>query len=326
MQKRKSLVALGSAAVLAALCCSQALAQAWPNRPIKMLVGFPPGGSTDLAARVLATRLSQQLGQPVVVENRAGASGNLAAEATARAPADGYTLMMAATSFAAAPAFTEKLAWDPVKDFTAIALVATVPIVAVTHPGVPVRTPAELVAYSKANPGKMNLASPGATTLTRLSGEQFKQVAGLDWVTVHYKGGAPAMQDMLAGTAQVMFANISDVLPQIKAGKLNAIAVTTPQRSAMVPEVPTLAESGYPSFAFSTWQAVVAPPGLPNDIRDRLNAEIRKAMALPETKAQFLGFGTDATASSPQELATLLAEEVAKIRRIAQSVGATNQN
>jgi tripartite-type tricarboxylate transporter receptor subunit TctC len=236
--------------------------------------------------------------------------------------ANGYTLLMAATSFATAPAFFKDLGWDPVKSFTPVSLVATVPILAVTGPSVPVKTPQELIAYSRANPGKLNLASPGATTLTRLSGEMFKQVAGLDWMTVHYKGGAPAVQDMLGGSAHVMFANISDVISHVKAGKLTEIAVTTPKRSAIVPEVPTLAESGFPKFSFSTWQAVVGPAGLPRDAMQRLNAEIVAAMALPEMKARFLSFGTDAATSTPQELGQFLAEETAKIAAIAKSVGA----
>ncbi|MDQ6638744.1 MAG: tripartite tricarboxylate transporter substrate binding protein [Pseudomonadota bacterium] len=294
--------------------------QSYPSRPIKMIVGFPPGGSTDLAARVLAARLGQTLGQTVFVENKAGASGNIASESVAHAPADGYTLMMAATSFAAAPAFFDKLSWDPLKDFTPVGLVATVPILVVTSASLPVKTVAELVAYSKANPGKLNLASPGATTLTRLSGEMFKQVAGLDWVTINYKGGAPAMQDMLAGSSHVMFANISDVIAQVRAGKLNAIAVTTAKRSALVPDVPTLAESGYPDFAFATWQAVVGPPGMPRDVVDRLNAEIRAAMATADVQSRFATFATDPATSSPEELSRMLASEVAKIKRIARSV------
>ena len=318
-------VLTGAVAALLLALAGPAAAQgsSYPNKPLKMLVGFPPGGSTDLAARVLAAKLSQSLGQVVVVENRAGASGNIAAEAVAHAAPDGYTLMMAATSFAAAPAFFDKLGWDPLKDFTPIALVATVPILVVTSPSVPIKSLADLVSYSKANPGKLNLASPGATTLTRLSGEMFKQVAGLDWVTVNYKGGAPAMQDMLAGLSHVMFANISDVLPQVKAGKLTPIAVTTPNRSAVVPDVPTLAESGYPGFSFATWQAVVGPPGLPREIVERLNTEIRNAMATADSQAQFLSFGTDAATSTPDELSRLLASEVAKIKRIAQSVDTT---
>jgi len=310
-------------AVFLLVAAAAAQAQNWPERPIKLLVGFPPGGSTDLAARALGERLSATLGQPIVVENKPGASGNIAAEQVARSAPDGYTLFMAATSFATAPAFFDKLPWDPVKDFAPISLVATVPIIAVVHPSVPAKTPKELIAYSKANPGKLNMASPGATTLTRLSGEMFKQVAGIDWVTVHYKGGAPAMQDLLGGTAQIMFANISDVISQVKAGKLTAIAVTTPKRSAVVPDVPTLAESGYPDFSFATWQAVVGPAGLPREIVQRLNAEIVRAMAAQQMKERFLSFGTDAETSTPEALGALLAQEVAKIKKIATSVGAT---
>ena len=311
---------------LAALSSAGALAQTWPNKPIKLLVGFPPGGSTDVAARILAAKLSQSLGETVIVDNRAGASGNLAAEAVARAEPDGYTLMMVATSFAAAPAFFDKLSWDPTKDFTPVSLVATVPILAVTTPGLGVKSVADLVAYAKAHPGKLNMASPGPTTLTRLSGELFKQTANIDWVTVHYKGGAPAMNDMLAGTTQVMFANISDVLAQVRAGKLDAIAVATPKRSALAPEIPTFAESGYPDFVFQTWQAVVGPAGLPPAVVTKLNTAIRDAMAQPDTRRQFQNLGTDVATGTPAELGALLASEVDKIKRVAKSVGATNTN
>jgi tripartite-type tricarboxylate transporter receptor subunit TctC len=310
-------------AACAALAASPAGAQAYPNRPVKMLVGFPPGGSTDLAARLLAAKLSQSLGQPFIVENRSGASGNIASDVVAHSAPDGHTLMMAATSFAAAPAFFDKLGWDPVKDFTPVALVATVPIIVVVNPSVGVKTLADLVKYSKEHPGKLNMASPGPTTLVRLSGEQFKQAAKVDWLTVHYKGGAPAMQDMLAGTAQVMFANISDVIAQVQGGKLIALAVTTAKRSAIVPDVPTVVEAGYPGFSFSTWQAVVGPAGMPPEVVARLNGEIRKIMAVPEMKAQFLALGTDAATSTPEELGAMLVEEVDKIKRVAKSVGAT---
>ncbi len=325
LPRRRHLL-LAAVALSSALATPMAGAQDYPNRPIRLVVGFPPGGSTDLAARVLAERLTAALGQTVLVDNRAGASGNIAASGIARAEPDGYTLLMAATSFAAAPAFADKLDWDPLKDFTPIGLVATVPIMVVTGPTMPARTVAELVAYSKANPGKVNMASPGATTLTRLSGEKFKQAAGLDWVTVHYKGGAPAMTDMLAGIGHVMFANISDVLAQVQAGKLKAVAVTTATRSAMAPDVPTLAESGYPGFSFSTWQGVVGPAGMPPAIVARLNSEIRKMMAADDVKARFLSFGTEAAPSSPEAFGRLLAEEVEKIRTIARAVGATPTN
>ena len=323
MHRRLLAAAFGAAALgLAAPAFAQA---PWPDRPVRMIVGFPPGGSTDLAARILAARLTPVLGQPVIVENRVGAAGNIAHEQVARAAPDGYTLLMAATSFAAAPAFFDNLTWDPVRDYTPVSLVATVPIIVVTTPGLGVKSLKDLVAYSKANPGKVNMASPGATTLTRLSGEQFRQVAGLDWVTVHYKGGAPAMQDMLAGRAHVMFANISDVIQQVKAGKLDAVAVATPKRTPIAPDVPTVAESGVPGFSFSTWQAVVGPAGMPPAVVQKLNAEIRRIMAQPDVQAQFAQLGTDASTGTPEDLRTLLAEEVDKIKKVAKAVGAKNE-
>jgi len=323
MHRRTFAAALGTVAFAIA---APAFAQSnWPERPVRLIVGFPPGGSTDLAARILANRLSQSLGQPVVVENRVGAAGNIAHEQVARAAPDGYTLLMAATSFAAAPAFFENLSWDPVKDFTPVSLVATVPIIVVTTPGLGLKSLRDLVAYSKANPGKVNMASPGATTLTRLSGEQFKQVAGLDWLTVHYKGGAPAMQDLLAGRAHVMFANISDVIQQVKGGKLDALAVATPRRTPIAPDVPTVAESGVPGFSFSTWQAVVGPAGMPPAVVQKLNGEIRRIMAQPDVQAQFAQLGTDAATGTPEELRTLVAAEVDKIKQVAKAVGAKNE-
>jgi len=287
-----------------------------------MVVAFPPGGSTDLSARALGEKLSAALGQPFVIENKPGASGNIGAESVAKSAPDGYTLLMAATSFATAPAFFPQLGWDPVRDFAPVSMVATVPIILVVHPSVAASNARELIAYAKANPGKLNIASPGAATLARLTGELFKQAAGIDLVLVHYKGGPPAVADLLGGQSQVMFANISDVITQVKAGKLRALAVTTAKRSAIAPELPTLAESALPGFEVSTWQAVVAPAGTAREIVQRLNAAIVKAMALPDIREKFLSFGTDAASSTPEELGRFLAAEVAKIGKIAKDVGA----
>jgi tripartite-type tricarboxylate transporter receptor subunit TctC len=299
-------------------------AQGYPAKPVRMIVAFPPGGSTDLAARALGEKLAAALGQPFVIENKPGASGNIGAESVAKSAPDGYMLFMAATSFATAPAFFPQLGWDPVRDFAPVSMVATVPIILVVNPVVPASNPRELIAYAKANPGKLNIASPGAATLARLTGELFKQAAGIDLVIVHYKGGPPAVTDLLGGQAQAMFANISDVITQVKAGKLRALAVTTARRSAIAPELPTLAESALPGFEVSTWQAVLAPAGTPREIVLRLNSEIVKAMSLPEMKEKFLSFGTDAATSTPEELGRFLAAEVAKIGRIAKEVGAKN--
>lgn len=310
------------AAALAIAIAPLAGAQSYPVKPIRMVVAFPPGGSTDLAARALGEKLAAALGQSVVVDNKPGASGNIGADFVAKSAPDGHTLLMAATSFATAPAFFPKLGWDPVKDFAPVSMVATVPIIVVVNPSLPVYNTRDLIAYSKANPGKLNLASPGAATLTRLSGEMFKQAAGVDWVTVHYKGGPPAVADLLGGQAHVMFANISDVITMVKAGRLRALAVTTARRSAVAPELPTLAESALPGFEASTWQAVFAPAGTSREIVQRLNAEIVKAMAIPEMKEKFLSFGTDAATGTPEELGRFLASEVSKITKIAKDVGA----
>lgn len=322
---RRRLLVTAMGLGLAAGCwlgAGAALAQGYPERPIRLIVAFPPGGSTDMAARVLGEKLGESLGQPVIVENKPGASGNIGADAVARAQPDGYTLLMAATSFATSPAFFPTLSWSPTKDFAPVSMVASVPIVVVVNAELPVKSIDELISYAKQNPGKLNMASPGAATLTRLSGEMFKLKAGIEWTTVHYKGGVPAVQDMLGGVAQVMFANASDVMAYVKAGRLRALAVTTAKRSDTVPGLPTVAESGLPGFDVATWQAVVAPAGTPPAVIQRLNAEIVKAMALPEVKQKFLAIGTDAAVSTPEELGRFLQSEVIAIDKIVKQVGA----
>jgi tripartite-type tricarboxylate transporter receptor subunit TctC len=229
---------------------------------------------------------------------------------------------MAATSFATSPAFFPNLSWSPTKDFAPVSMVASVPIIVTVNPDLPVRSIAELIDYSRKHPNKLNLASPGAATLTRISGEMFKLQAGVDWTTVHYKGGVPAVQDMLAGVAQVMFANASDVMAYVKAGRLRALAVTTAKRSQVVPDLPTVAESGLPGFDVSTWQAVVAPAGTPAPVVKRLHAEIARIMALAEVKEKFQGFGTDVAFANPEELGRFLQREVNSIDAVVKKVGA----
>jgi tripartite-type tricarboxylate transporter receptor subunit TctC len=241
---------------------------------------------------------------------------------TSRAEPDGYTLLMAATSFATSPAFYPTLSWNPVKDFAPVSMVATVPIILVVNPALPVKDTRQLIDYAKQNPGKLNMASPGAATLTRLSGEMFKLKAGLDWTTVHYKGGPPAVQDMIGGVSQVMFATASDVMAHVRSGKLRALAVTTAKRSEIVPDLPTIDESGLAGFDVSTWQAVFAPAGTPQPVIDRLNAEIVKIVATPEVRQKFLGLGTDAASSTPAELGKFIAAEVTAIDKIVKQVGA----
>jgi tripartite-type tricarboxylate transporter receptor subunit TctC len=229
---------------------------------------------------------------------------------------------MAATSFATSPAFFPNLSWSPSKDFAPVSMVATVPIVVVVNNDLPVKSVAELIEHARRNPGKLNMASPGAATLTRLSGEMFKLKAGVDWTTVHYKGGVPAVQDMLGGVAQVMFANASDVMSYVRAGRLRALAVTSAKRSEVLPDLPTVAEGGLAGFDVSTWQAVLAPAGTPASIVERLNREIGRIMGNPEVRQKFHGFGTDVLVSSPEELGRFLEKEVGTIADIVRQVGA----
>jgi tripartite-type tricarboxylate transporter receptor subunit TctC len=320
-QRRRLLIGAGALGVAATAGIMPAAAAEWPERPIRLVVAFPPGGSTDMAARVLAERLSDALKQPVIVENKPGASGNIGAELVARAQPDGYTLLMAATSFATAPAFFPNLSWSPTRDFAPVSMVASVPIIVAVNPDLPVKSIAELISHSRQNPGKLIMASPGAATLTRLSGEMFRMQSGIEWTTVHYKGGVPAVQDMLSGIAHVMFANASDVMAYVKAGRLRALAVTTANRSEVVPDLPTVAESGLPGFDVSTWQAVVAPAATPAPIVERLHAEIARIMAQPAVKDKFHSFGTDVAFATPQELGKFLEAEVRKIGAIAEKVG-----
>jgi tripartite-type tricarboxylate transporter receptor subunit TctC len=320
-QRRRLLIGAGALGVAATAGIMPAAAAEWPERPIRLVVAFPPGGSTDMAARVLAERLGDALKQPVIVENKPGASGNIGAELVARAQPDGYTLLMAATSFATAPAFFPNLSWSPTRDFAPVSMVASVPIIVAVNPDLPVKSIAELISHSRQNPGKLIMASPGAATLTRLSGEMFRMQSGIEWTTVHYKGGVPAVQDMLSGIAHVMFANASDVMAYVKAGRLRALAVTTANRSEVVPDLPTVAESGLPGFDVSTWQAVVAPAATPAPIVERLHAEIARIMAQPAVKDKFHSFGTDVAFATPQELGKFLEAEVRKIGAIAEKVG-----
>jgi tripartite-type tricarboxylate transporter receptor subunit TctC len=320
--RRGVLRAVAAATGAAGLAAAGPARAAWPEKTVRLVVAFPPGGSTDLAARVLAERLSASLGQPVIVENKPGASGNIGAEMVARAAPDGYTLLMAATSFATSPAFFPQLPWHPTRDFAPISMVATVPILVTINPSLPVSDIGGLIDYAKKNPGKLNMASPGAATLTRLSGEMFRLKAGIDWTTVHYKGGPPAVQDLIGGTAQVMFANASDVMAHVKSGRLRALAVTTAKRSATVPDLPTVAEGGLAGFDVATWQAVLAPAGTPPAIVERLNAEIVRIMAQPDVRQKFLEIGTDAVTGTPAELGRFIDSEVAAIGQIVKQVGA----
>jgi tripartite-type tricarboxylate transporter receptor subunit TctC len=263
----------------------------YPNRPIKMLVGFGAGGGTDIVARIVAQKMSESFGQSVVVENRTGASGMIAAADVAKSEPDGYTLMMGSqTTYAVAPNLYRKVTLDPVKDFAGVALTGASPLVLVVNPSFPAQTVAEVIAMAKASPGKINFGTGGAGTTPHMTAELFQHVAGIKMTHIAYRGEAPAINDLVAGQIPVMFANLSAVMGQIKSGTLRAIAVTGAERSPSAPDIPTVAET-LPGFAAETWFGIVAPAGTPSDIILKLNAAARQALAAPDTKQRFADLG-----------------------------------
>jgi tripartite-type tricarboxylate transporter receptor subunit TctC len=308
--------------VLASLAAF-AHAQAWPSKPIKYVVPFAPGGTTDILARTVGEKLALALGQPVVIENKPGAGGGVGAEFTAKAAPDGYTIMGGTISTHAINAsLYDKLPYDPVKDFVAITLIARVPNMLVVNPSVPAGSVKELIALLKANPNKYTFASSGNGTSQHLSGELFKSMAGVEMQHIPYKGSPPALQDVVGGQVTMTFDNITTAWPLAKAGKLRALAVTTATRSAIAPEVPTLAESGLPGFEVGSWQGVFAPAGTPPAIVRRLNVEIVKILNLPDVKERLVGLGAEPVGNSSEEFSAMVKGEVVKWADVVKKSGA----
>jgi len=298
--------------ILLALFSTTLLAQEpYPSRPIRFILPFPPGGPTDILGRLISDRLSAQLGQPVVTENRGGAGGNVGAEAAAKSSPDGYTIVLVAPSLAISPTLYAKLNYDPVKDLAPISLVATVPNVVVTQIAHPA-TLREFIAAAKAKPGAMNFGSGGSGTSNHLAGELFNILAGTKLTHVPYKGVNLAMQDVLAGRIDLVVIGVPAAAPHVKSGKLRALAVIAPQRLPALPEVPTVAEAGLPGFEVTTWYGILAPAGTPPPIVARLNAELVKAMHSPEMKERLAGIGTDPVTNTPEEFAAYIQAEIAK--------------
>jgi tripartite-type tricarboxylate transporter receptor subunit TctC len=311
-----------SAAALAAFAFAQAPA-AYPTKPIRLVVPFPPGGATDILAREVAKHLTDAWGQSVVVDNRPGAGGNIGSELVAKAAPDGYTLEMGTVGTHAINAsLYSKMPYDHIKDFVPVILVAGVPNVLEVNPSVPVNSVQELIAYAKANPGKLNFASSGAGTSIHLSGELFKVMAGVQMTHVPYKGSAPALADLLGGQVQLMFDNLPPSLPQIKAGKLRALAVTSATRAPALPDVPTVAEAGLPGFEASSWFGVLAPAGTPPAIVMKLNAEIAKWLASPEAKEKLASVGANIAGGTPEDFARHIQAETAKWAKVVKESGA----
>ena len=292
-------------------------AQGFPNRPLREIVPFPPGGGVDIVTRIVAAKWSEVLGQQIVVDNRSGAGGTVGADMAAKATPDGYTLLTCqVASHGVSPALYEKLPYDHIKDFAPISLIGTTPNVLVVHPSVPAYSVRELIEYVKASPGKYNYASPGFGTSPQMTMELFKLTTGIDLVHVPYKGGAPALVDVMAGQVLGMFGNLPEQLAAIKGGKTRALAVSSLKRSAQLPDVPTVAESGFPGFEVTVWYGVCAPAAVPKPVLAKLSATLLKTLNMPEVKARLAENTIDASPTTPEEFAAFIRAETAKWEKV----------
>lgn len=321
MVKMLRFAAVAAALSLAPLA-AQAQAQQWPSKPIKYIVPFAVAGTTDVLARLIQPELSKSLGQPIVIDNRPGAGGNVGSDVLAKSPPDGYTIGGGTVSSHAINAsLYQKMPYDNIKDFEAVALLVKVPNVLVVNPSVPAKNVQELVAYGKANPGKLTCASAGNGTSQHMSCELFKTMTGLDITHVPYKGSGPGMTAVLAGEVSMMFDNATIAVPQIKGGRVRALGVTTTTRSPAIPDVPTIAEQGLAGYEVSSWQGVFAPAGTPKEIVNRLNAEIRRILAMPETRQKLLDTGSEPADATPAEFAAFVKADTEKWAQVVKASG-----
>ena len=305
------------------LAAAASAAHAFPEKPVRFVIGFTPGGPSDILARAVGQKLAERWGQQVVVENRPGAGGNLAAEAVAKSAPDGYTWLLGNNSILATNhALYRKLPYDPLKDFAPVALVAVQPNILVVHPDVPAKSMAELIALARQSPGKLNYASSGAGAAAHLAAELFKSMAGVDIVHVPYKGAQPALTDLIAGQVQLMFATSASVIPYVKAGRLRALAVTSAQRSPSVPELPTVAEAGLAGFEATTWHGVVVPSATPAPIVQKLNQDINAALKEKDLNERLGGLGAEVLTGTPRDFADYIAREIPKWTKVVRDSGA----
>jgi tripartite-type tricarboxylate transporter receptor subunit TctC len=304
-------------------CAASALAQTWPEKPVRFVVGFTPGGPSDILARALGQKLAELWAQQVVIENRPGAGGNIGAELVAKSAPDGTIWLLGNNSILATnQSLYAKLGYDPVKDFAPVALVAIQPNILVVNPNVRASSVKELIALAKAKPGELNYASSGSGAAAHLAGELFKAMTGVDMVHVPYKGAQPALTDVIAGQAQLMFATSASVIPYIKAGRLRALAVTTAQRSGTVPELPTVSEAGVPGFEAITWHGVVVPAATPRPLVERLNADIVRVLRMRDLRERLESLGAELAPGTPQDFADYLAREIPKWAKVVKDSGA----
>ena len=295
----------------------------YPTKPIRLIVAFPPGGPGDIVGRLIAQRLSDGLGQSVIVENRPGAGGTIGAESAAKSPADGYTILLGTTStLAIAPSLYPSLGYDPVKSFAPISLVVNAQFLVVVHASVPANSLRELIDLAKSKPGQLNFGSSGNGNLVHIAGEMFKIAAGVDLVHIPYKGSAPALTDLLSGRIQILFDQPATFQPHFQTGKINALAVAGPKRLPQLPSVPTTVEAGLPGYEVSGWSGLVAPRGTPTDVVMRLNSEVQKALATRELQENLSKLGIEPYGSSPEQFSVLISSDGAKWSRAVKASGA----
>ena len=308
-----------SVALMLGIACSARAADgsaSYPSKPIHLIVGFSPGGAADSVGRSLADNLSTRLGQPVIVENRAGANGNIAAEIVARSIPDGYVLYFPSIGHAVNATLYKNLPYDPIKDFTSIGSVFSAPNMLVVPMSSPYKTVSELIAGAKANPGKLTFASSGSGTSVHLSAELFLRMAKIELIHIPYKGTGSAMPDVISGQVDMSFPNLPSAVPQVKAGNLRALGVTTAKRSAAAPDIPTIAESGLPGYEMATWYGLVAPAKLPTEIRNRLNNELQMVLADPKFKDKLIAQGADPMPGTPEQFSQLIQSEMERWHKI----------
>jgi tripartite-type tricarboxylate transporter receptor subunit TctC len=315
------------AIIAGAIASGPAVAETFPSKPIKLVVGFPPGGINDIVARVVGQKLGDVLGQPVIIENRSGAGGTIGADAVAKAKPDGYTLLLGSVSnISMAPSQYKSLPYDPAKDFAPVALLAAAPNILVVNPKFPVHTVKDLIALAKQKPGSISYASAGNGTSNHLTVELLKVLAHIDMVHVPYKGDSPAVTDVISGQVPLMFPTLPVALPQIRAGKLRAIAVSSAKRTALAPDIPTVAESGgLPDFAVSVWVGILAPAGTPKDIVERLSTELTRIVQMPDVKEKLAGLGAEPQPQDSAEFTTYIHSETAKWSKVAKAAGIVPQ-
>src|SRR5262245_17057157 len=316
------------AAVLAAVCAlapsavaAQGAADAYPAKPVRIVIGLAPGGGTDIQARLFAQKLSEGFGRSFVVENRTGAGGTVAYALIAKSPPDGYTLLGATSGYTITPSVYAKLPYDPIKDFAPISLVAQAPFLLLTHPALPVRSVKDLLALARAKPGMLDCGSAGHGSSTHMAFELFKALSGAKITHIPYKGTGPALIDGIAGQVHMLFGNVLSTMSHVKAGRLRALAVTTGKRSTVLPELPTIAESGVPGYEDTTWFGMIAPAGTPPAIVNRLNAELIKAARSAEVVERLAPDGGEPVGNSPEQFAQLINAEIARWRKVVKSAG-----